>query len=197
MKPPRSTSALEGETPLDEDELAGLIPGHLKTRGDLNVWEQQNIADAETWLARSRRSPGEVLSEKFVRALHRRMFDATWRWAGRYRTSEKSIGVTWESVPTQLRDLLGNTRAQVEAASLPRDEIAARLHHRLVLIHPFANGNGRHARAFTDEFLRSVGVSPFTWGAGSAAGDVRAAYLAALRAADRGEFGPLVKFVRS
>lgn len=188
-----------GATPLNRDEAAGLIPTYVSTQGELNAVEQENILKAEAWLARARK-PQSVLCEKFFRDLHRKMFGDVWRWAGAFRKSEKSIGVPWAQVPTAVRSLLDNTRYQLENRVYEPDELAARLHHRAVEIHAFANGNGRHARYLSDAFLESLGQPPFSWGARmelGQAGSARAAYVAALKEADGKKFAALMRFVRS
>lgn len=188
-----------GATPLDKDEAAGLLPTYISTQGELNAVEQENILKAELWLARPRK-PEAVLSEKFFRQLHQEMFGEVWRWAGKYRASEKSIGVPWSQVPTAVSTMLSNARYQLEHKVYAPDELAARLHHRAVEIHAFANGNGRHARYLSDALLKALGCAPFTWGAGAELGQVgaaRAAYIAALKAADGKKFDPLLNFVRS
>lgn len=186
-----------GQTPLDPDEAAGLLPGHITTQGDLNEWEQANILRAEQWLGRQRKA--EVLSEAFCRALHRRMFDQTWRWAGQFRQSDKNIGCDWRQVPLKLRQLLDNTAFQLAEQVYPLDEAATRFHHQLVLVLPFPNGNGRHARLMTDVLLQQQGSARFSWGERSlvAAGTARQSYISALRAADAGDMLPLMGFVRS
>lgn len=188
----------DGQTPLDPDEKAGLIPEHLTTKGDLNDWEQENILRAVRWLKRTR-SP-DVLSEGFCRTLHTKMFDLTWSWAGTFRKSDKNIGCDWTKVAVRLNTLFGNVRWWVDSATFPPDEIAARFHRDLVWIHPFPNGNGRHSRLMADALLRSLGQPAFTWGSGGnlvAANEMRARYLAALRAADQGDHQLLLTFVRS
>jgi Fic-DOC domain mobile mystery protein B len=189
-----------GATPLDEDELGELIPTHLSTRRELDEFEHSNILEAERWLLARNAGTDEVLSESFARELHRRMFDRTWRWAGRYRRSGKSIGNTpWELVQTRLIEVLENARAQLAAQVRPADELAARNHHALVAIHPFADGNGRWTRRHADELLRSLGRPPFNWGASLhfRGTEARTRYLAALREADAGKFDALMAFVRS
>jgi len=187
-----------GATPLDPDESAGLVPGHIATREQLDEWEADNILAGERWAARAagRRA---ILDDAFVRELHRRMFDRTWKWAGTYRATEKNIGVAPERIAVEVRNLLEDTTARLSGKVAPLDEIGARFHHRLVSIHPFANGNGRHARLMTDLLLAANGAAPFTWGQGDLvhAGEVRERYLAALRAADARDFAPLIAFVRS
>jgi Fic-DOC domain mobile mystery protein B len=190
----------EGNTPLDEDEIDGLIPSHIRTRAELNAWEATNIGDAVAW-AYGRAHLG-ILSVEILRDLHRRMFGATWRWAGAFRTSDKSISPHhWPQVPALMRELVDDTRVQRETsmAGVP-DEIAMRFHHRLVHIHPWPNGNGRHARLATDLLLREWNRAAFTWGNATGAGSadfVRRSYLAALEAADGGAFDALRAFIRS
>ena len=186
-----------GATPLDPDEARGLIPRHIRTQAELNQWEQANVLEGSAWAMRSRER--DVLNEGFVRELHRRLFGGTWRWAGTFRTTGKNIGVDAEQVAVQLRELLENTRYWIGHGTFPLDEIAARFHHRLVVIHPFPNGNGRHARLMTDVLLRRNGAAAFSWGGASleAGGDARDRYLAALRAADAGDYAALLAFVRS
>lgn len=190
--------AADGQTPLDPEEEEGLIPTHVETRGELNEWEQANIALALGWLSRRRRG-GPVLSVDFVRELHRRMFGKTWRWAGTFRTTAKTIGVAASQIPEAVYNLLENVKAQVKAGDLSPDEIALRFHHELVRIHPFANGNGRHGREMADQLLRELGAPPFTWGSTNLdqAGNARLAYIEALREADRGDLDSLRAFVRS
>ena len=188
----------EGQTPLDPDERAGLIPRHIETKGALNDWEQENILQATKWLLRGKIP--EVLSEGFCRDLHLRMFKKTWRWAGTFRTSDKNIGCDWTLVAVKLNQLLGNAKYWVEHETFPPDEIAARFHHALVWIHPFPNGNGRHSRMMADALLKQLGQKVFSWGSGGnlvSAGGMRARYLCALRAADKNDFRELLAFVRS
>lgn len=180
----------EGATPLDNDEAADLLPTHIHTRAELNAWEQQNILAAATW-ARSTRS--SVLDVPFIRELHRRMFNETWIWAGRFRTSDKNIGVHWNAIATEVKLLVDDGRYWVEHQTYSMDEIALRLHHRLVKIHPFPNGNGRHARLWCDILVRRHDrpVFPWTNGVLNQSGARRRAYIAALRAADNLDYGPL------
>ena len=187
-----------GATPLDPDECAGLVPGHIATREQLDEWEAENILAGERWAAGAAKRR-QILDDAFLRELHRRMFARTWKWAGSYRATEKNIGIAPERVAVEVRKLLEDTKARLAGKVAPADEIAARFHHRLVSIHPFPNGNGRHARLLTDLLLAANGAEPFTWGRGDLehAGEARERYLAALRAADAWDFAPLLAFVRS
>jgi len=188
-----------GATPLDPDEAAGLVPTHITTQGDLNAWEQANILQGDRWAGRQKKR--DLLDEGFVRELHKKMFDQTWQWAGTFRKSNKNIGVDWPQISLKLRDLLDNTRYQIEHQVFDPDEIVVRFHHQLVWIHAFPNGNGRHARLMADILTVRLGLPRMTWGGGTVAltsvGAVREAYLTALRAADRGHFESLIQFAYS
>jgi Fic-DOC domain mobile mystery protein B len=190
-----------GATPLDGDELASLIPGHITTQGELNEWEQLNIVQGENWARKQRKA---ILNEGFLRQLHKQMFGETWKWAGEFRKSDKNIGVDWLKIGVELKKLLDDTHYQIEHASYPPDEIGVRFHHRLVAIHPFPNGNGRHARLMADLLVERLGQSRFTWGRRSLvdtslidATPIRQHYIAALQAADRRDITPLLVFARS
>ena len=186
-----------GATPLAAEELEGLIPTHIATRGELNAWEARNVLKAEQWLLDARRR--DMLSLSFVRRLHKRMFDETWKWAGALRNTEKNIGVDPVHIAPSTVDLCEDVKMQLAHKSLPLDHVATMFHHRLVSIHPFANGNGRHARMMTDLLLTQNGAARFSWGedASMTEGEVRSRYIAALRAAAARDYEPLYAFVRS
>ena len=145
----------DGATPLDPDEMEGLKFAHIETRGELDQLEQQNIQEGFNWLARQR-NYNDFLTEAFLLELHKRLFGLVWTWAGRFRQSEKNIGVDYLMIGIELRNLLDDARFWFENETYGREEFAARFHHRLVKIHPFPNGNGRHARIMTDEILKSI-----------------------------------------
>ncbi|AMV71526.1 toxin, Fic family [Desulfuromonas sp. DDH964] len=187
-----------GATPIDPDEAQGLLLPHIRTREELDRWEQENISEAED--AVLRRKQKDILTEKYARDLHKRMFGNVWRWAGDFRRSQKNIGIEWMQVPVALRQLFQEVNGWLEYQSYPPDEIAARFHHRLVAIHAFANGNGRHARLMADVLLvHLLGQKRFSWGQENLtnAGECRRRYIEALQAADRHDYGPLLVFVRS
>jgi Fic-DOC domain mobile mystery protein B len=188
----------DGNTPLSHDELADLIPS-LATREDLNEFERENILAARDWVVTTRTSPRDIVSDEFVRRLHFRMFDQTWKWAGQYRKTNKNIGVPFHEIAEKLAVLLGDVRFWIDNATYPADEIAVRFHHRLVAIHPFPNGNGRHARLIADALLIKLGRHVLTWGQSdlSKQCDARARYLQALRAADEHDYKLLLAFARS
>jgi Fic-DOC domain mobile mystery protein B len=188
----------EGNTPLSAEESIGLLPS-LSTKAELNQWERENILKAVRWVQGLALKPLNVVTEGFIRALHTRMFEDTWEWAGQYRKTEKNIGVPPHEIREKIAVLLGDTRFWIENATYEPDEIAVRFHHRLVLVHPFPNGNGRCARLSAELLIQALGWQRFTWGTKDLIkpGEARAAYLAALRSADNGNIQPLIAFARS
>lgn len=188
----------EGATPLDPDEIDGLILTHITTRGELDRWEQDNILQALAWLERAK--PKAIFNETFVRQLHKRMFGNVWKWAGQFRLREKTIDVPWWRVSTDLRALIDDVEWWIDHEVYAADTLAVRFHHRLVSIHAFHNGNGRHARLMADLLVENVLGSPrFTWGGKdlSKPSRVRSSYLDALHAADQSDYAPLLEFARS
>lgn len=186
----------DASTPVDEEEKDALIPSYITTRGELNEAEQRNILEAEEWASTRKR---DVLDERFLDDLHTRMFQHVWKWAGTHRRTGKNIGVDAYKIPTELRRMIDDCRYWIDNETYPPDEIAARFHHRLVWIHAYPNGNGRHARLTTDLLLKALGQPRFSWGSENLidAGQTRQNYVEALRAADNHDFAPLMNFVRS
>lgn len=187
----------DGHTPLTDEEREGLLPSYISTRGELNDAEQRNIAAA--FLRRRSPSAEVLLHDSYLRELHRAMFVDVWKWAGHYRLTERNIGIDPTQIPVLVRDLVDDARTWVEDTTFEPDEIAVRFHHRLVAIHPFPNGNGRHGRAAANYLVRALGSGEFSWGAQATrtTSELRTAYLSALRAADRHEIQPLIEFARS
>lgn len=198
MSDPLTDADDEASTPLTPDERAALIPSYVALRSELNEIEQIGIDRAGDWAFSRRR--GDVLDEDFLCALHKRMFGEVWAWAGEFsKETGRNIGLdTWEIGPA-LRQLLGDVRYWIDHKSFPPDEIATRFHHRLVLIHPFPNGNGRLSRMAADLLIVQLGGQRFSWGRGNlvAISDLRKRYVDALRAADGQVIEPLLRFVRS
>ena len=195
-------SQASGATPLDADEAEGLIPPHISTRGELDELEEANIQEALQWANRRALGgtrPVDVLTEPFLYALHKEMFGSVWSWAGKVRLTDKSIGVDKFLVRTEIRNLIDDARYWREHDVYDSDELAVRFHHRLVSIHPFPNGNGRHARMMADLIVQQAGRPAFSWGGGSltATSELRSAYVRALRSADEGNPMPLLEFARS
>lgn len=186
----------DANTPLTEEEKEALIPSYITLRIELNEAEQINIAQGNEWAFGRRR---DVLDVDFLRELHRRMFGEVWKWAGEFRTTPRNIGIDAHRVGPELHQLVGDVRYQIEHGSYPPDEIAVRFHHRLVAIHAFPNGNGRHARMAADLLAVQLGRPRFTWGSAKLVElkEARKQYVNALRAADEHDIGPLVGFARS
>jgi Fic-DOC domain mobile mystery protein B len=188
-----------GSTPLGPDEMDGLIPSWIVTRGDLNAAEQANILDGLAGRRWRRPTVQQILDDLAARRLHKAMFGQVWAWAGAYRLRELNIGVDPHRVSVCVRDLMADALAWIDGEHWRADEIGYRFHHRLVEVHPFPNGNGRHSRAMTDMLLRAMGEPAFTWGRASldSAGAIRTEYIRALREADQRDYERLAVFVRS
>lgn len=186
----------EANTPLTAEEREQLIPTYISVRAELNEAEQVNITDALRWAARARGF--DILDDAQLRELHRRMFRDVWRWAGQYRKTPRNIGIEAYRIPAEVRQLVGDARYWAEHGVYPPDESAIRFSHRLVSIHPFPNGNGRHSRIAADFLAVRLGESPFSWGKTGLVdpGETRKEYVAALQAADAGDIGPLLAFAR-
>jgi Fic-DOC domain mobile mystery protein B len=187
----------EGATPLEAEEKEALKQSWVTTRADMNRVEADNIAKAYGWSKNKRQT--DILSRQFVAELHRRMFGDVWTWAGKYRSSQKNIGIAAYQVPEAIETLIGDILFWMKRATYDSDEIAVRLHHRLTIIHPFVNGNGRHARLLADLLVVQLGRQPFSWGRASLQeiGKTRSSYIAALRAADDNDMEPLLVFARN
>ncbi|MFT5097921.1 MAG: Fic-DOC domain mobile mystery protein B [Planctomycetaceae bacterium] len=186
----------DASTPLSPEEQEGLIPSYITLHSELNEAEQANILEAEDWAFARRR---DILLETFLVNLHNKMFSHVWKWAGSFRQTGKNIGIDTYLIPIELRQLLDDARFWVENKTYPSDEIAARFHHRLVWLHLFPNGNGRHAHTATDLLLVSMDEPRFTWGRENLvdANETRIAYIAALRDAGKHYCEPLLEFVRT
>lgn len=189
-----------GQTPLDEDEVDGLVISTISTKSDLNEFEQQNIEDAIQWVLMRSFRQQNVFTEAFVKDLHKRMYGSVWKWAGQFRKTNKNIGVDKWNIGAELKYLLDDAVYWIENKVYEPDEIAIRFKHRIVSIHCFPNGNGRHSRLMADIIIEKLFKLPvFTWGAASLVhnGDARSNYLKAVKAADAGDIEPLIKFARS
>ncbi len=188
----------EGATPLDPDELIGLKYKHITTREELDHLEQANIESGLMWLKRQKNL--DLLTERFIRELHKKLFDKVWKWAGTFRMTEKNIGIDPLKIPIQLRLLLDDVRFWIEHKTFSPIEIAVRLHHKLVFIHLFSNGNGRHARILADALLvKSFGLREIDWAQGIKLQSInlrRKLYIEALRQADKGDYTALLRFIR-
>lgn len=189
----------DNATHLDPSERDGLRQTWITNRADLNVAEQENILKGALW-ARGRRGGAavDILTEDFGKALHERMFGDVWKWARKYRLTERNLGISAARIPAEMPMVFDDARYWVENKTFPSDEIAIRLHHRLTAIHPFPNGNGRHARMMADLLIERLGGKPFSWGGGSLTdvGELRTKYINALQKADGHDVQPLIAFAR-
>lgn len=186
----------DANTPLEAEEREQLIPSYITTRGELNEAEASNIADGFRWFISRKR---DLLEQKLLSELHKRMYGQVWKWAGSYRTTPRNIGIAAYRIPTEVRAVIDDVRYWIENSTFPPDEIAVRFSHRIVAIHPFPNGNGRFSRLIGDALAVQLGQEPFTWGRVSLvdAGETRNAYVTALKAADNHDYGLLIAFARS
>lgn len=203
MKNPDNQSAFEtrdeAETPLAPQERDRLIPSWITYRRELNEVEQTNIAAAVVW-AYNGIEHRDLLGEPFVLELHKRMLGDVWKWAGAFRTTERNLGAYWPQIPIEVRVLLDDAKVWIQKKTYSRDELAVRFHHRLVTIHPFANGNGRHARLMADLIVTQLGGERFSWSGGvnlAGAAEVRKRYIEALKKADKHDPSELIAFARS
>jgi Fic-DOC domain mobile mystery protein B len=191
-----------GATPLDPDEADDLIPTHITTRGELDELEEANIQEGLQWARRKALGGGrpiDVLTESFLYALHKEMLGSVWSWGGKVRGTDKNIGVDKFVVRAEVRKLVEDARYRRHNGVYDADELAVRFHHRLVSIHPFVNGNGRHARMMADLIAQQAGRPAFSWGGASltSTSELRSAYVGALRRADDGDLTALLEFARS
>ncbi|HEY5125596.1 MAG TPA: mobile mystery protein B [Ignavibacteria bacterium] len=189
----------EGATPIDADELADLIPTHIKLQKELNEWEQKNISDATELYYNKQFTIEEILDFYFLLKVHKDMFDKTWKWAGKTRKTMKNIGADVSQIFEQTKYLCDDVKFWIENDTYSKDEIGARFHHRLVQIHLFPNGNGRHSRFVTDLLMKSVRNELFTWGNKDlySQSSVRNNYITSLKEADKNNYKPLLDFVRT
>ena len=191
---------IDGQTPLDEDEIGELKIKTISTRGELDEFEQANIEKAIEWSLKRKYSYQDILTIEFVKEVHKRMFADVWKWAGNFRKTNKNIGVDKYIIGQELRLLLDDCIFWIENKTFPEDEIAIRFKHRMVRIHLFPNGNGRHSRLCADILVSHALNKPvFTWGGSNIAdkGETRTRYLKAIYEADNGNIEPLLKFARS
>ena len=191
---------LNGQTPLDEDEKEGLLLPVIATRAELDEFEQQNIEEAIQWVLTKSLQTEAILTAQFVRDLHKRMYKNVWAWAGAFRKTNKNLGVDKWQIAEALKALLDDTFYWTAHDTFCPDEIAIRFKHRIVSIHCFPNGNGRHSRLMADVIVDKIYRLPvFSWGAGNLVrqSETRTNYLKALRAADKNNYEPLLLFARS
>ncbi len=190
----------KGQTPLSEEEMEGLLIRTVTTQGELNEQEQLNIEEAIEWTVRRKFKKKDIFSEDFAMNLHKQMYGHVWKGAGKFRKSDKNIGIVWHQIPVSLKNLVDDASCWVQNTVYPSDELAVRFKHRIVSIHCFANGNGRHSRLMADIIVSHIFKQPpFTWNRKNLTkkGNARDTYLSALKKADQGDIKELLAFARS
>jgi len=190
----------DGQTPLDEDEKEGLKIKSITTQGELNEFEQLNIEKAVEWIIHTNLKSEIILTEKFIKGLHAKMYGDVWKWAGKFRKSDKNIGINWTQISIELKNLIDDTNFWIEKNTFEPEEIAIRFKHRIVSIHCFPTGNGRHSRIMADlimEFIFEAEI--FSWHKSNMvkADETRGKYITALRKADNGNINPLIEFAKN
>lgn len=188
------------QTPLDEDEKQGLKINSITTQQELDEFEQLNIEKALEWVIDKKLTSEKILTEKFVKDLHQKMYGDIWKWAGKFRKSEKNIGIKWQLIGIELKNLLGDTKYWIANQTFSPQEISIRFKHRLVAIHCFPNGNGRHSRVMADIIIEDIFKAEiFSWQKSNMvkADQTRKKYIAALKEADIGNINPLIKFAKN
>lgn len=190
----------DGQTPLDGDEKEGLKIKSINTQGELDEFEQLNIEKAVEWTIHTKLKPEKILTEKFIKDLHKRMYGDVWKWAGEFRKTEKNIGIPWTQIGIELKNLLDDTKYWIENKTFPAEEVAIKFKHRIVSIHCFPNGNGRHSRFMADIIMESIFKEKiFSWHQSNMvkASEIRKKYINALREADNGNLEPLINFAKN
>jgi Fic-DOC domain mobile mystery protein B len=187
----------ENSTPVNQNEICNLIPAHIRVQSELNLWEQNNITNAENKLFGSKKPLNMTVD--FIKKAHAMMFDQTWKWAGKFRNINTNIGTNWIKIPIEIRLLCDDLDFQLNNNSYSLEETAVRFSHRFVCIHPFTNGNGRCSRLLTDLIVVKRGGERFTWGSKNLTevSEARSRYILALRAADNSDINPLLNFAVS
>jgi Fic-DOC domain mobile mystery protein B len=191
---------IDGQTPLNEEEQNGLLIPSITTREELDEFEQLNIEKAIQWTFGKKWKAEQLFSEKFVKVLHKRMYGEVWKWAGAFRESEKNLGIKSYLIPAELKVLLDDAIFWVQNDTYSPDELAIRFKHRLVSIHCFSNGNGRHSRLMADLIMEKLfNATFFSWGSSNLvkATDTRKAYIKAVKMADKQDLQPLIVFAKS
>lgn len=190
----------DGQTPLDDDEKEGLKIKSITTQGELDEFEQLNIEKAVEWTIHTKLRPEKILTEKFIKDLHKRMYNDVWKWAGEFRKTEKNIGIPWTKIGIELKILLDDSKYWIDNKTFPPEEIAIRFKHRIVSIHCFPNGNGRHSRMMADIIMESIfGEEIFSWHQSNMvkANETRKKYISSLKEADNGNYNNLIEFAKN
>ncbi|MEM0517351.1 MULTISPECIES: mobile mystery protein B [Aequorivita] len=190
----------DSQTPLDEEEKEGLKIKSITTQKELDQFEQLNIEKAVEWTIHANLKPEKILTEKFIKDFHKRMYGDVWKWAGEFRKTDKNIGIHWSQIGVELKKLIDDTKYWIKNKTYSPEEIAIRFKHRIVSIYCFPNGNGRHSRMMADIIIESIFKKDiFSWHNSNmtSVDDTRKKYITALQAADDGNIKPLIKFSKT
>lgn len=191
---------ISGQTPLDEEEKNGLKIKSITTQSELNQFEQLNIEKAVEWSILTKFKTEKILTEQFVKDVHKKMYGDVWSWAGKFRKSDKNIGIHWTQISIELKNLLDDTKYWINNKTFTDEEIAIRFKHKIVSIHCFPNGNGRHSRLMADIIMESIfKKEAFSWNRSNMVktDETRKKYISALKIADNGDIIPLIEFAKS
>lgn len=187
-----------GQSHLDKEELEGLKLSGIKDWKEIIAHESKSISKTITWTEKNQFSTEKIFSELFIREIHKRMFGDVWSWAGKYRLSNKTMGVEKTLISKELKQLFNNIKFWIESESYDPDEITIRFIHRLMQIQCFPDGNARHAKLMADIVIEHVfNGDIFTWGESLNNPKLqREKFLDALKKADKGKMEDLIKFAR-
>lgn len=185
----------EGATPIDD--ISELKIENINTLNELNKAEMRNILCALRKHLMSRvEHPHKWFNFSNLISIHKDMFSDVWEWAGQFRRTQTSIGIQSYLISTELKKLCDDAKFWYTGNSLSLLEQAARIHHRLVWIHPFPNGNGRFARLVSDMYLKGCRGKHPNWPTNLQENAVeRKKYISTLKAADEGNFEPLIAYL--
>jgi len=187
----------EHATPIAD--CSELIPMNVHNLNELNRVESENIISAQKkYLRAPIENPKKWFQVVHLKNIHRAMFKEVWQWAGHYRKSITSIGIKPNLIPMQLSEFCHEVLSWLKfPVELTFIEMAARIHHRLVLIHPFENGNGRFSRLVADRFLLSFRCTYPLWPYHlNQEGIVRKEYIETLKSADQRDYTPLIELMK-
>jgi Fic-DOC domain mobile mystery protein B len=187
----------DGSTPLDPDQITGIKFSHLVNMGELDEVEDLNIQKGLEWL--NRQKGDDYISMEFFCKLHEKLFSDVWKWAGKFRKVEVNLSqIRSYDVGPQLKMFFEDVKIWIESGKMSWDEIAAEMHHRLIAIHPFPNGNGRTTRIYTEYVQKRNKQAVTSWKASLVHDpkERRRSYIKALQQADKGNFQPLIEFMK-
>ncbi|MBT3984304.1 MAG: mobile mystery protein B [Bacteriovoracaceae bacterium] len=153
----------DGQTPVDESIRKDLIPDHINDMTELYESEIENIALGIEWAKTTKKNHRDYFTWLEV---HKHMFNDVWKFAGNTRKVELNnpdFLMPYEILP-QLKDLQENLIFWLENKTFDDRELMARVHERLLTIHPFKDGNGRWARLLVNMICEKQNIEVPSWG---------------------------------